>query len=570
MPILIGTTIGARWHIVSRIGEGWLFEVYKARDRVTGQLFALKILRPPYWALTDLRKALIEAAERAVNLHHPHIAQVHWVALTDDRQVPFLVCDLVSGTRLYEMVSRRLPLAPPQALDLMSQVADGVAYLHRNGLVHGDLRPQNCLVSSRGDVKVQDYGLWSAFLKSRVTEAEWLERAAPYLSPERFVADHVTPQSDVYSMGAMLYQMLTGRAPFESGRVADLAHLHQAAPVPLASSLHPHVPPAVDSVILKAMSKDPSKRYGTADELRIAVQEASAELAESRAAIRSVPPLPYEQSVGEVGSGEATVERSFWDRLGSVGGLILGGIASAVAVLFLFYLILIRSTPKEVVVPDLTGLTLTEAQRLAGEKGLSVTVVGTKRDPQVEPERILEVVEPAPGARVRQGRSIAVVVSAPPEPIMVPDVMGLLVSSATDRLIAKQLRVGQRVEGYSRQIAKGLVVGQQPPAGSQVDPGTPVNLIVSKGPFPEPSEPQWDRLSGNTVVGRVRITVGGTEVRKTIRVVATDSKGTWEVYKAVHPPGDQIVLVVDGTDFLTVEVFSDGERVLFEEIRSEM
>lgn len=489
--------------------------------------------------------------------------------MTDDGQAAYLACDLVTGTRLFERVSRRLPLPVTEALNLIVQIADGLAYLHRQGLVHGDLRPHNILISSRGEAKVSDYGLWSAFLASRVTEAEWLERAAPYLAPERFQSDQATAQSDVYSLGVILYQMLTGRLPFEGQRVGDIAHLHSTAPVPLSSGLNPAVPLSVDTLILRAMAKTPAQRFESADAFRIAVQEALADW-EEKPLVRAPVPEP----VSDFGSFESPAqrqvsERTWWDRLGSVGGLLLGGIASAVALLVLLYFLLIGTVPEEVIVPELKGINLSEAQVLVREKGLSLVIVGRRSESGTPAGQILEVVDPLPGTKVRQGRVVRVIVSQPPKPVLVPDVTGLPARQAADQLTAKGLTVGEKVYGHSQTIASGLVLGQQPPPGSEVEPQTPVNLIISRGPLPKGQDPDWSSLGKRVVAARILITVGGTKVSQSLRIVTTDSTGTKEVYRRVHAPGDQIEFIATGTDFLSVEVYADGEKIHSQEVRPE-
>jgi Serine/threonine protein kinase len=252
---MIGTIVGTRFHIVGRIGEGWLFTVYRARDQLTGQLVAVKVVRPTFTSQRSFVEALLRTFEQFLHLAHPSLVRYIASGEIAEENIPFLVCELVAGHPLTYSLQRRIPLPIRQALDLLSQAADGISYLHRANIVHGDVRPHNILVTPRGEVKVGDYGLWEVFLSSKIAETEWLEQAAPYLPPEHFQGEKLTAQSDVYSLGVVLFQALTGRLPFEATRVADFAHMHLTAPVPLASSLNPSVPFALDAVLLRAMAK---------------------------------------------------------------------------------------------------------------------------------------------------------------------------------------------------------------------------------------------------------------------------------------------------------------------------
>jgi serine/threonine-protein kinase len=236
---MIGTIVGTRFHIVGRIGEGWLFTVYRARDQLTGQLVAVKVVRPTFTSQRSFVEALLRTFEQFLHLAHPSLVRYIASGEIAEENIPFLVCELVAGHPLTYSLQRRIPLPIRQALDLLSQAADGISYLHRANIVHGDVRPHNILVTPRGEVKVGDYGLWEVFLSSKIAETEWLEQAAPYLPPEHFQGEKLTAQSDVYSLGVVLFQALTGRLPFEATRVADFAHMHLTAPAPPRQQFEP-------------------------------------------------------------------------------------------------------------------------------------------------------------------------------------------------------------------------------------------------------------------------------------------------------------------------------------------
>lgn len=556
---MIGTVVGTRFHIVSRIGEGWLFSVYRARDQMTGQLVAVKTLRPTFVSLSSFVVALRKACERVTGVSHPSLVRYLAVGTVDQEQPFFWVGELVTGQSLGQLLQRRLPLPLPQALQLMVQIADGVAYLHRHGIVHGDLRPHNILVSSRGEVKVGDYGLSSAFMASRVTEAEWMERAAPYLAPERFHDGEASPYSDIYALGVLLFQMVTGRLPYEVATIADFAHLHATAPVPLPSSANPAVPFGVDAIVVQAMAKDEERRFSSAEGFRMAVQEVLAAL-ETGPFTVSIPgssPAPVESATVDNKEDTLKEERSVWRQVTqSVMLLFFGMVVGLIVVSAVVYYLLVSTRPKEVVVPDVVGMRLEEAERLLRERGLQLRVVRWEPSKTMPPNHILKVEDPMPNQRVVEGREVLVVVSQGVVPVTVPDVTGQKVEDAIVALKNANLKVGQRVTTYSETAPSGTVIGQQPPPLTQVPEGTPVNLIVSKGPPPPEPDIDWLAVPPNAKVARVSLVIGGSQLQQLVQIQVTDQQGTREVYRGVHVPGDRVskIVIVHGTGRIRVLV----------------
>lgn len=553
---MIGTTVGTRFHIVGRIGEGWLFTVYRARDLLTGQLVAVKVVRQTFTIQRSFTEGLLQAFEQNMHLAHP--ALVRYLAAGEtEENIPFVVCELVAGHALTHLLQRRLPLPIHQALDLLSQIADGIGYLHHLGMVHGDIRPHNILVTPRGEVKVGDYGLWSVFLSSRVSETEWLERAAPHLAPERFQGDKATPQSDVYSLGVTLFQMLTGHLPFEANRVADFAHLHLTAPVPLASSLNPSVPFTLDAILMRAMAKDPSQRFANASELRNALQEVLATLETEKATMASVPetPTPTEEM-------EEKEALSVWQRLmQSALGLVLGLILGLIVVSGVIYSLLIGTKPNEVIVPDITGMKISQAQQILAERNLKLRVVRWEFSKEVPPEHIIRMESPEPNQKVLEGREVLVVASQGEAKVTVPDLSGQPVQDALSTIKNAKLRLGQRVDTYSETVPAGYVIGQQPPPGVDVPEETPINIIVSKGSPPPEPEIDWTKLPPDARVAKVAVAIGGTEIRQIVQIIVSDSRGEREVYRGIHVPGDKIVKTVVAYGRATVRVLVNGREV---------
>lgn len=554
---MIGTIVGTRFQIVGRIGEGWLFTVYRARDQLIGQLVAVKVLRPTFAVQRQFVEALLRAFEQHFHLAHPSLVRYLTAGETEDG-IPFFVCELFAGHPLSQLLQRRIPIPLQQSLDLISQAADAVGYLHRNGIVHGDIRPHNILVTPRGEVKVGDYGIWSVFLTSRIVEAEWLEQAAPYLAPERFQDNNATVEGDVYSLGVVLFQALTGRLPFEASRVADFAHLHLTAPVPLASSLNPSIPFSLDAAILRAMAKEPSQRFSNANDLRNALQEVLATLAtKAEEEVSLQETIPLTPTVGE--EKEAL---SVWQRfMQSAFGLVFGLLAGLALVSAVIYVMLVGTKPEEVVVPDITGMKLSQAQQILAERNLKLRVSRWEFSNEVPPEHIIRMESPLPNQKVLEGREVLVVASQGAVKVTVPDLSGQPLQDALSVLKSANLRLGQRVDTYSENVPTGYIIGQQPPPGVDVPEGTPISIIVSKGPPPPEPEIDWSRLPPDAKAARVAVAIGGTELRQIVQIFVSDARGEREVYRGVHVPGDRVIKTVIVYGPAKVRVLVNGREV---------
>ncbi len=351
--------------------------------------------------------------------------------------------------------------------------------------------------------------------------------------------------------------MLTGHLPFEANRVADFAHSHLTAPIPLASSFNPSVPFALDAVLLRAMAKDPAQRFANAGELRNALQEVMATLEVERTAMPSVPETltPTEET-------EEKEEPSVWHRfMQPAFGLVFGLILGLVIVSGVIYSLLVGTKPNEVVVPDVTGMKLSQAQQILAERNLKLRVVRWEFSKEVPPEHIIRMESPEPNQKVLEGREVLVVVSQGEAKVTVPDLSGQSLQDALSTIKNAKLRLGQRVDTYSETVPAGYVIGQQPPPGVDVPEETPVNIIVSKGPPPPEPEVDWTKLPPDARVAKIAVAVGGTEIRQIVQIIVSDSRGEREVYRGIHVPGDKVVKTVVAYGPAKIRVLVNGREV---------
>lgn len=285
-----------RYRLTERIGEGGMAEVYRGTDLRLGREVAVKILRPQYASDQKFLERFLQEARAMASFSHPNIVNVYDVGREGRRY--YIVMEYVPGTDLRRLIQERAPLPVQQALEIARQIAAGVGAAHRKGIVHRDIKPGNVLITPTGEAKVADFGIARAMTDTQhLTEPGVVWGTTAYLSPEQIRGEPATPASDVYAIGVVLFEMLTGRTPFQGeDRVAiALQHLHE--PPPKLSTLNPRVPPSVERLVERMLAKDPAQRFATADDVASVIfhllhasSEATAAVPVTRPPVTSPPP----------------------------------------------------------------------------------------------------------------------------------------------------------------------------------------------------------------------------------------------------------------------------------------
>ena len=481
--------LNGRYELLDKLGEGGVAVVYRALDTQLDRIVAVKVLREQFAADPVFINRFRREAQAAARLSHPGIISVYDSGEDAGRQ--YIVMELVDGRDLKAVIAPGAPLPLGQALAIVDKVCAALDYAHRQGFVHCDIKPQNILVAGpevgdRSDplVKVADFGLARSLSSATMSGSGLILGTVQYISPEQARGEAATPASDIYSLGAVLYEMLTGRLPFESDTPVGLALKHiQEDPVP-PSRLNLRVPPTVDAVVLKAMSKQPEQRFASAAAMGAALADYRRFAEQATGALQ---PVRQRSPAGAV-SPAARAARPTPARRGIDWFLIalllvtFVAIAGLVPLAFAVRDAVLPPAPSplpQVRVPNLAGVEQAVAEADLQNMGLVLVVQDGRFDDTILPQHIIAQLVPA-GAFVTQGETIEVIVSRGRELARVPPLTGLSFADAQVRLDGAGLR-SARKDVPSATVQTGLVTAQTPAAETQVDRGSVVTLTVSAG-----------------------------------------------------------------------------------------
>jgi serine/threonine-protein kinase len=499
---LIGRTFDTRYVIERKLGSGGMADVYLAEDQELGRRVALKLLDDRHASDEQFVERFRREAQSAAGLNHPSIVSIFDRGYAEGTY--YIAMEYLDGRTLKELLVKNGPTPVPIAIDYARQILGALAFAHRHGIVHRDIKPHNIVVGSDGRLKVTDFGIARSGA-SQMTEAGSIVGTAQYLSPEQARGAPVDQRSDIYSLGIVLYEMLTGKVPFSGETPVEIAmkHLSQVPEPP--SKLRSNIPHDLDAVVMRALAKDPEQRYASAEEMdadlaRVArgvavsretedamtqvlagagVASAATMVQRPRTTVAPPPAPPVYRAPGYYDYEEPPPGRSIWPWLLALGLIIAGGIGGW----FLYTKIQDQlNSNKPVSVPDVMLLQKDLATRQLQAAGFTPKVVYAASDTvgkgQVSDEN------PAGGTKFGKGSTVTITVSTGKPKVAVPNVVGQDITSALTSLAAKGLNP-HIVRIYSG-AQPDTVTAQNPAAGDKVVTGTSVRINVSRGAKPVP------------------------------------------------------------------------------------
>ncbi|MEW6541186.1 MAG: PASTA domain-containing protein [Bacillota bacterium] len=597
---MIGKVLGNRYQITEILGVGGMAEVFKAYDSLLQRPVTVKVLRSEFNTDEEFVARFHREGQAVASLSHPNIVNVYDVGREGDRH--YLVMEYVDGEDLKTVIKREGPLAPHRVVAIARQVCDALEHAHYQKIIHRDVKPHNILITRDGQAKLADFGIARESNAATLVQTKSLVGSVHYISPEQARGDTADAQSDIYALGVVLFEMLTGSVPFNGGNPVSVALKHIQDEVPPLKERNPAVNPEFDRIVRRAMSKFPVDRYASAREMARELKSIKTGVGEE----------------GELTDSSTQVYEPVRVPRRRLGNWTLAGIIVAVIGLTIggFFGLRAYLHVPEVTVPGVEGELLADAQRELKRVGLRASVSeeysseepgvvisqDVKQGSRVKRQRVIfltvsrgpemirvpdvrgrtrdeaasvleaagflvgekEVIdelspagtviqtEPGPNAAHPKGGEIRLVISKAPGPqlIIVPDLIGEEEGAARARIVAAGLLAAPNVqERQSHEHPAGRVIAQEPRGGAEVEELSEVRLTVSKGPGPE----------GRSVVVYASMPNDGRT--HLFRIVVTDLQGQREAYSGEHESGERVSRPVGYYGPARIQSYIDGELV---------
>ena len=482
-----GKTLNGRYKIQSLIGTGGMAAVYLATDLILDRLVAIKVLRLDFRQNDDAMRRFRREALSATQLTHPNIVGVYDVG--QSQEMNYIVMEYVEGTDLKDYVRQRGALHPIEAVRIMMQIVSAIAAAHQNRIIHRDIKPQNILIDREGNVKITDFGIAVALSDTSLTQTNTLLGSVHYLSPEQARGGMATIQTDIYALGIVLYELLTGRVPFDGESAVSIALKHFQEPLPPVMNPSVMIPQSLENIVLKATAKDPMNRYRSCYEM---FQDLKTCLDSTRLYEKKFVPASFSgetkvlspistqkikpiQSSREIPVVEMDEEKPVKKKRKWPWVLLL-----MISVIGIMVFAFLHSSPKEVQVPDVTNLTEAAAKIKLADAKLNVTDVIQVQSDEVESGKVIET-NPKAGSTVKEKSKVTLKVSSGKEAITMKDYRNKTYEAARDELKKLGFTV-ERKDENSDNVDSGKVISQSIAPNQKVEgKDTVITLVVSKG-----------------------------------------------------------------------------------------
>jgi serine/threonine protein kinase len=599
---VIGSLLRSRYELTGLITDGPIFAGYSARDRLTGRDVSVRIVKQPFCAEPTFVQALSKAVAKYLVVHSSGV-EVQ-AEMDEDDGLAFMVGELTRGPSLADRIRKLAPFSVPVSVGTGISICQALDSIHRLGFVHGDLQSGNISVLADGEVKLQLTGIWEAYSASPTAGAIVVGSMAPYMAPEVSAGGMPSPRSDVYAVGILLYELLSGRRPYQAENPVATALQHTNLPTPSVRSINPSTPVVLDEIVRKAMAKDPKDRYVSAGELLSDLRILQDALRFGRAlswplrgganvSAKQVVPQPVAPKMAAIRDTEQTREPKperdipVWALIIAV--FVLAVFLSLVGVWVVFNL----STPRLIKVPNIKGLSATEARGVLETSHLHMKVAYRQPSDQVEMDRVLDV-DPEPNSKVKEGGLVMVILSAGSRVVEVPDLTGDTLDGAKTILGNLNLNLDPNTgAAWDPSRAPKLVVKQIPAAQTQVGRSTLVKVFLNDPDAPplEPAKPKTvtpatttpgtapptpstpdasapdittstpPSTSNKSNEYDIKVNLNNISQPTEIRLDITDDNGTRTVLDEMHKPGDQFVTSTTGVGKqVKFELYYDGQR----------
>ena len=461
----IGQIIKERYEITQLLGEGGMSYVYKAIDKQLQRTVAIKTLKPNYVEQEKFVERFKREAQTAANLNHPNIVQIFDWGIGDE---PFFVMEYIEGNTLTSIIANKRTISMNDILFIGAQVSSGLQAAHSKGLVHRDIKPGNIMITPEGKVKVTDFGIVSLQNEeSDITKTGSILGTASYISPEQAQGKPVSKESDLYSLGTVLYELITGRPPFEGDTPIATATKHITDKPEKLSTYRADIPKGIENAVLKLLHKYPKDRFKNAEDLRAVLLQQKTQLQAIQTQENLVdltsPKIKYRFTLPALIISLSIVVGTIWTLTRIFDGLPVDG-----------------GTQIVVEVPDLTGSSQTEALNDLQSLGFKVGIENSAH-PDV-PEGSVIRTQPPANTSTNPDTLVTIIVSVGPEAYPIPYVVDLETERAIYVIEESGFTIGQKIEVNDDNVPIGFIISQNPMAGKKMGPGSTIDLVISSGP----------------------------------------------------------------------------------------
>ena len=524
----IGKMLDNRYELIELIGRGGMANVYKAKCHRLNRMVAVKILKSDLADNAEFRRRFRDESRAVAQLSHANIVSVYDVSRSDDME--YIVMELIDGITLKQYMERRGQMDWREALHFVTQIMRALSHAHSRGIIHRDIKPQNIMVLRDGSVKVADFGI-ACLADAAQTLTQEALGSVHYISPEQARGDRIDARSDIYSSGVVLYEMLTGRLPFEGDSAVSVAIQHLSS-VPLSPrDINENVPEALELICMKAMNPNPDRRYASAEamleDLEKFRKDPSTNMEYIRAELKEkddvepTQPIPADEVASAVRKTRKTDEKPLQENNKMNKKLlfgIIGGFAALLILIFAAFKIFGNFGESEngtYVVPDIRGYTVEQAENLPGVKGIfTIEVLGSKPSTQYEPGQIMEQ-DPAKDHTRKNNLTIKVYLCAEEQKYYMPNLIGY--DSREAKLLLDNMDIELNVtfkETYDDQVPAGQVISTTPASDSELKKGNNVLVFVSLGKETKPvTVPSFIGMTLENAIAKAQelgLAVGGT------------------------------------------------------------
>lgn len=616
---MLNKTLDNRYTILEHVGGGGMADVYRAHDKLLDRSVAVKVLRSQFTNDEDFVTRFRREAQAAARLSHPNIVNIYDVGKDED--VYYIVMEYISGETLKQHIQNQ-PLSIELSVRIAIEIAEALEHAHQNNLVHCDIKPHNILMTRAGRIKVTDFGIARAVSSATMTHTGTIMGSVHYFSPEQAKGIAIDAKSDIYSLGVVLYETLTGVLPFNGETPISVALKHLQEEPRLPHELNPDIPPLLEAIVLKAMSKDVTNRFQDIGAMVADLKSVQNYFRDDHTRRLSKGDFPTQvlpkieeavvlkdktaQESNDKKGNKRSNRKTVW-IWGALLFLTFGFMVGAFLSYGKFW------SNNEITVPNVVGKQVDVAKNILSNQNLRVSITEAFNDTVPSGHVISQYPEAA--SVVKEQRLITLIVSRGGEATVVPDLRGLNRRDAELQLKNAGLRIGRVEEQFNSSIAADTVISQNPRPPAQISKNTAIDLVISKGEGPRKfalpdftgtplttvgaqleslklkqgkvSEETSDKYPSGTIIGQnplpaaevtegmtidftvskgsnllkralVQITVPEGPAKQAVQIVVTDNGGRKVVYENIHKVGDKIEKTVDGSGQVRVQVYING------------